>query len=159
MWWVYFLIAGCIGIGVVLGLKKNKQLTALRNDGKIVNRKYNYAANGEAFTAKIGSYDALRDQLQKFLPPCGREGSTSTVVKFKSASFAARLYKVDFDAASGIGIFRFEFTQWRTGRYGYEEDTLMNMLMTAVEKTFLALDPNTGVKSYELNVKTKHSLL
>lgn len=156
--WIWFLLVGIVAIVIVAGVKNGKKITQLKNEGKIINRKSNYAANGEEFTSKIGSFQALRDQLEKLLPECWREGNTSTVVNFKSSSFSARLYKVDFDAASGIGIFRFEFTHWRTGRYGYEEDTLMNMLMTAVEKTFLTLDPNTSVKSYELNIKTKHSL-
>ena len=34
----------------------------------------------------------------------------------------------------------------------------MNALMTSVEKTFLSLDPNTGVKTYEIDFKTKHNI-
>ena len=40
----------------------------------------------------------------------------------------------------------------------YENDNAMNVLMTSVEKCFLALDPNTGVTFYDLDFKTKHKV-
>lgn len=158
MWWMYFLIATVIIIAVVIGLNQRKEIEQLRAEGKIVERSYRYAEKGEEFTAKIGNYSVLKDQLVKLVTSCGMEGNTDSQVIFKSANFSAHLYKVDFDEAFGIGIYRFEFTQWRTAEYGYADDNKMNMLMTAVEKAFLQLDPNTGVKSYDLNFKTKRSV-
>ena len=45
-----------------------------------------------------------------------------------------------------------------TVNYGYVDGEMMNMLMTSVEKIFLNLDPNTGVKTYDLDFKVHHSL-
>ncbi len=158
MWWVFLLIAGAIIIGVAIGLKKGNEIKQLRSEGKIVVRNYRYAEKGEEFTSKIGNYVALKDQLEKLVTFCGMEGNAGSRVDFKSANFSARLYKVDFDEGSGIGIFNFEFTSWKTERYGNVDDIKMNMLMTAVEKAFLELDPNTGVTSYDLDFKTKRSI-
>ncbi len=151
------LVIVAVGIGVLIGLKRAKVIKELRNDGKIVVRNYRYAEKGEEFTSKIGTFVALKEELEKADIPCAMEGNASTEVDFKSTNYSARLYKVDFDEPSGIGIFRFEFTSWKTGRYGYLDDNSMNMLMTSIEKAFLNLDPNTGVTSYELNFKTKHN--
>lgn len=158
MWMVYVATALVIGIAVFIGLKQRKVLKGLKAEGKIVDRSLNFAEKGEEFTAKIGSYTALKEQLLKLVKICAMEGNTSSVVKFQSKCYAARLLRVDFDEPSGIGIFRFEFTRWKEGDYTYVDNTEMNMLMTAVEKAFLNLDPNTGVKKYNLSTKTKHSL-
>lgn len=60
--------------------------------------------------------------------------------------------------AIGIGVYRFSFTRWKSGDYGYLDDNRMNMLMTSVEKAFLQLDPNAGIRPFDLNVKTKYSI-
>lgn len=158
MWWGILLVVLAIGIGIALAIPRGKKIKQLREDGKIVLRNYRYAEKGEEFTSKVGTFEALKVQLEQAEIPCGMEGNTATQVNFNSSNFTARLYKVDFDEPSGIGIFRFEFTRWKTGRYGYTDDTLMNMLMTSVEKAFLSLDPNTGVKSYDIDFKTRHSI-
>ena len=158
-WIVLPICLIAIGIGIAIGLPRGKKIKQLREEGKITVRSERFAEKGEEFTSKVGSYASLKEQLEKAVIPCAMEGNTSTQVDFKSTDFAARLYKVDFDAPSGIGIFRFEFTRWKTANYGYADDTSMNMLMTSVEKVFLSLDPNTGVKYYDLDFKTHHSFL
>lgn len=147
-----------VGIGVAIGMKQAKQKQQLVNEGKMIKRQYRYAEQGEEFTSKIGTYKALADQISHMYSPCKIEGNTSTQVTFTGSTYAARLYKVKFDEPSGIGVFRFEFTHWKTYRGRYENDNAMNVLMTSVEKCFLALDPNTGVTSYALDFKTKHSI-
>lgn len=159
MWLGILLSVLAIGIGLAIGIPRGKKIKQLREDGRIVVRNYRYAEKGEEFTSRIGSFAALKDALVKADIPCNMDGNLRSQVIFQSSSFAARLYSVAFDEPSGIGIFRFEFTHWRTGRYGYEEDTSMNMLMTSIEKVFLSLDPNTGVKSYSIDFKTRHSIL
>lgn len=157
--WIGILVAAiAIAIGVVIGVKRGKEIKALQNDGKIIKRNMNYAEKGEEFTSKIGTYNALAQALKQQGIPCEAEGTTSTQVLFSGTDYRARLYKVDFDEPSGIGVFRFEFTQWKTGRYTYTNETGMNMLLTSVEKAFLSLDPNTAVSTYALNFKTSHSI-
>ena len=159
MWLGILLCVLAVGIGLAIGIPRGMKIKKLREDGKIVVRNYRYAEKGEEFTSRVGSFEALKYQLENAEIPCGMQGNTATQVDFSSSNFAARLYKVDFDEPSGIGIFRFEFTRWKTARYGYMDDSLMNMLMTSVEKAFFNLDPNTGVKFYDLNFKTHHSIL
>lgn len=158
MWIAIIIIVAAFAIALPIAISRGKKVKAMLDQGQIIKRSSRYAEKGEEFTSKIGTFVALKKELLKMQRPCNMSGNTGTVVNFTASSYEARLYKVDFDEASGIGIYRFEFTKWRTGRYGYEEDTSMNMLMTSVEKAFLNLDPNTGVKFYDLDFKTKHRL-
>ena len=156
---IYLIIAVVFAAAVAIGLKKRKQISQLRDDGKIIRREYRFAEKGELFTSKIGSYVELKKELEKMLLPCAMKGNTSSKVEFTAKNYTARLYRVDFHEPSGVGQYRFEFTSWKNGRYGYLDETGMNILMTSIEKAFLALDPNTGVSTYGLNFKTSHSFL
>ena len=55
--------------------------------------------------------------------------------------------------------YRFEFVSWHSshGMPKYADE--MNVLMTAVEKIFLGIDPDTQVSQVKNDIKTKRSLL
>ncbi len=152
------IIVIAIGIGAAIGISQAKKNQQLIDEGKMIRRQYRYAEQGEEFTAKIGSYKALADQIKNMYRPCSAEGNASSQVNFTGQTFAARLYRVAFDTTSGVGVYRFEFTRWKEYRGQYEGANAMNILLTSIEKCFLALDPNTGVTSYPINFKTKHKL-
>ena len=158
MWIGLLISAAAIAVGVIIGVHKAKNIRALQKDGTIIRRDMNYAEKGEQFTSRIGSVPALRDEILKAKFPCDMKGDLAGAVDFTAKSFAARLNLVAFDEPSGIAVYRFGFTRWKKDGYMYVDDISMNALMTAVEKTFLALDPNTGVQSYDVNFKTKHSI-
>ena len=158
MWLGILIAAIAIGIGVALGMKQAKQNKQLISEGKMIRRDLRFAEKGEEFTSRVGSYKALADKISSMYSPCKIEGNASTQVLFTGSTYAARLYKVKFDEPSGIGIFRFEFTHWKSSGGVYENVNAMNVLMTSVEKCFLELDPNTGVSFYDLDFKTKHKV-
>ena len=124
----------------------------------MIRRDMHFAEKGEEFTARIGTPQDLRTALESRPFPCSVNGSTRSAVTFTGSTFAARLLQTAFDAASGIGVYRFEFTRFKQRNGMYEESNAMNMLMTSVEKAFLQLDPNTGVKPYALDLRTKHTI-
>ena len=158
MWLGILIAVVAIGIGVALGMKQAKQNKQLISEGKMIRRDLRFAEKGEEFTSRVGSYKALADRISSMYSPCKIEGNASTQVVFTGSTYAARLYKVKFDEPSGIGIFRFEFTHWKSSGGVYENVNAMNVLMTSVEKCFLELDPNTGVSFYDLDFKTKHKV-
>ena len=158
MWFGILIAVVAIGIGAALGMKQAKQNKQLISEGKMIRRDLRFAEKGEEFTSRVGSYKALADKISSMYSPCKIEGNASTQVVFTGSTYAARLYKVKFDEPSGIGIFRFEFTHWKSSGGVYENVNAMNVLMTSVEKCFLELDPNTGVRFYDLDFKTKHKL-
>jgi len=158
MWFGILIAVVAIGIGAALGMKQAKQNKQLISEGKMIRRDLRFAEKGEEFTSRVGSYKALADKISSMYSPCKIEGNASTQVVFTGSTDAASLYKVMFDEPSGIGIFRFEFTHWKSSGGVYENVNAMNVLMTSVEKCFLELDPNTGVSFYDLDFKTKHKL-
>lgn len=158
MWFGILIAVAAIGIGAALGMKQAKQNKQLISEGKMIRRDLRFAEKGEEFTSRVGSYKALADKISSMYSPCKIEGNASTQVVFTGSTYAARLYKVKFDEPSGIGIFRFEFTHWKSSGGMYENVNAMNVLMTSVEKCFLELDPNTGVSFYDLDFKTKHKV-
>ena len=157
MWFVIIGLVIMFAIAIPIGISRGKATKQLFDEGKIIDRGLKFAEKGEEFTSKIGSMQALHDAMDKLELPCEMEGNTAKLV-FKGNTYSAVLYRVAFDEPSGIAIYRFEFTSMQIRDVKYTEDVLMNYLMTAIEKMFLGLDPNTGVKSYELDLKTKHSL-
>ena len=152
------IIAAAVGIGIFFGARQAKQTKALLADGKMIRRDMHFAEKGEEFTARIGTPQDLRTALESRPFPCSVNGSTRSAVTFTGSTFAARLLQTAFDAASGIGVYRFEFTRFKQRNGMYEESNAMNLLMTSVEKAFLQLDPNTGVKPYALDLRTKHTI-
>ena len=158
MWLGLLLSAAAIAIGVLIGMKKVKATKKLLNEGKIIKRDYHFAEKGEEFTAHIGSLAALGETLNQMPVPCKMQGNTAQV-NFTGTTYAARLYKVDFNSELGMATYRFEFTAWKTYRGMYEQNDEMNMVLTAVEKAFLSLDAQTTVGTYDINFKTKHSFL
>lgn len=158
MWFGILVAVVAIGIGAALGMKQAKQNKQLISEGKMIRRDLRFAEKGEEFTSRVGSYKALAGKISSMYSPCKIEGNASPQVVFTGSTYAARLYKVKFDEPSGIGIFRFEFTHWKSSGGVYENVNAMNVLMTSVEKCFLELDPNTGVSFYDLDFKTKHKV-
>ena len=148
---------GAIGLGVAIGLKKAKKEKELYNKGIIMRRDINYAEKGEEFTSKVGDLQRVKESLSSLNAGCEFKGSVQEVV-FKGKPFAATLSLVSFDEATGTAVYRFNFTHFRESGYSYENGTGMNMLLTAVEKMFLSLDPDTSVKTFDVGFKKKRSV-
>ena len=158
MWFfVIAVFAIILAIAIPLGIKQGKANKQLLEEGKIIQRNLHFAEKGEEFTSKIGSKENLKAQLEQMTLPCAMKGNTSQAV-FTADTYTARLYQTAFDEPSGIAVYRFEFTSWKSNGTTYNEAIGMNMLMTSVEKVFLTLDPNTAVKQYDIDFKTKHSV-
>lgn len=158
MWFGLLIVALVLAIAIPIGVQQGKANKKLIEEGKMMPRGNHYAEKGEEFTARIDSFEALSAGLKNMLLPCQMSGNTAKII-FTSEKYSARLYRVAFDESTRIAVYRFEFTSWKTYRGMYEQNNSMNILMTSVEKVFLSLDPNTSVKTYDLDFKTKHSFL
>lgn len=60
-------------------------------------------------------------------------------------------------ASNGRMTYWFRFTSWGTLDYGVIGEVQMNMLLTAIEKLFLSIDPNTQVQTSFLGTKPRKS--
>ena len=129
---VAFLVLG------VLVAANSAHTNELIKEGKAIKRETEFYKNEEFFTAAIPANTAIEKISQV------------NVNGVKAAAGRLR---------SGHIGYRFAFTGWKTrngGVYGYSE---MNMLITAVEKALLAIDPDAVVETNRMKVKSKMSIL
>ena len=129
-------------------------------EGVILHRGLDFMKNAETFTCSMESTEKVTEGLQK-INYAGMKAS----MKSNSAAQSFRFAGVDWGAQlrltgekDGTYTYRFEFTDWNAGNGVASNADHMNMLLTAIEKMFLEIDPSTKVKTEALQVKTKTNL-
>ena len=149
------------GICVVVGFfvaPLFKQADEMFASGAIIKRDAGFMENIQRFTlSKASAENLIAAMKNEGLPFAGLEWKTGNdAMGFKYSDWTAQLVKLDGDANSDR--YEFGFLQWQTNQYGGSVTvTQMNQLLTAIEKAFLKLDPNTKVQTERGKVKTKSS--
>ena len=157
---IVFLISAAIISGAfAYGLSKHKKLVG---EGQITDRNTDFAEYVYEFTSKIGSVRTLTDAIHSLdynKIGADMEGDIyQQRFQFGNSKFRAILICTAYDEPSGIAVYRFQFTQFRTNGSIPSDSLTMNKLLTQIEKVFLSLDPNTDVKHYRSDLKSKYSL-
>jgi len=161
MLWIFTIgiSAAIIAIAVMVGQQRGKKLMA---EGKIIKRDISFIESTETFTLAGVEFAKLTSALQRM-----DTGDTGVSWKSKDAAQA-----IIFQSSHGWNAqlstlensndknrYCFQFTSWQTRKgIPWRVDT-MNMLLTAIEKMFLSLDPNTQVETARVKTKTKSSFL
>lgn len=146
----------CVIAGIVIYKKQQKLLS----EGKIVKRAGGFYGMAEEFTLRHVAPEEVRQGVEAFsLSSMGVKAAYSQNpldISF-AASWTARLKETSSEEESSV--YTFEFTSWScSGKTSIPKGvTDMNQLLTAVEKLFLQLDPETKVRTYPIKTKTKHS--
>ncbi len=153
-----FVIAFSILALVIVGglIAHNK----LKKEGEIISRRNNFMEQAEIFTLTLEDVSRITEGIRSL--PYGTmsvsvKGSSETQqFRFTGTRWKARLFRLPDEG--GQAVYRFEFTEWKTHN-GMAEDALnMNRLLTALEKMFLSVDPNTAVRTEALELNSKHTL-
>ncbi|MBQ6380604.1 MAG: hypothetical protein IJJ41_03260 [Clostridia bacterium] len=153
----YIIIAVSVvlfAVAIIVGVLRNRKLV---QEGKIIKRQGSFWESAELFITQAAFDQVLRSLSRTDLRDCkvtAEHSSGSRYVVFRSSHAwnAALEYK---GSNNGIHYYEFSFPAYRT-RNGvpYRPDT-MNVMETAVEKTFLAIDPRTRVENHRLQFKSK----
>ena len=130
----------------------------LIGQGKIIQRASDFVEYAEIFTIRPipnEEYAAALKALDLKKTGTSLEGNTKAV-KFSGIYFSASIRCVEQTETNSV--YRFEFDSWKTkyGRPSFENE--MNMLLTAVEKMFVQLDPNAQVSTVKNEITTKRSI-
>ena len=130
----------------------------LIGQGKIIQRAKDFVEYAEIFTTRPianEEYVAALKALDLKKTGVSLEGNTKAV-KFSGIYFSASIRCVEQTDTNSV--YRFEFDSWKTkyGRPSFENE--MNMLLTAVEKMFVQLDPNAQVSTVKNEITTKRSI-
>lgn len=140
----------------------NNKRNELLSDGKILDRRPDFVKKAEIFTInRMENYSKIIDGVMAFDYSdikCSLDGDKAKqTYRFKGADWNAHLWLVK--TTDSNFIYRFEFGEW-SERNGIPYSGIpMNKLLTAIEKMFVSIDPNTTVSSEIIEYKTKHSFL
>lgn len=157
-----FLIAcfcGAAALFIYLFRREKK----LRSDGKMIHRKRGFVEEAEEFTLSLNNPAAVAEKLRKLsyqemkVTMSSDRDNQSFHFSCSRCSWNARLFIKE--NTEGRITYCFEFLNWQQKGSTVVGDLCMNLLLTAIEKMFLELDPQTEVQTHLLETKTKHSFL
>ena len=165
---VIFLIIVILGIGGWVYYSNKKALDAAIEAGEMRKRPSNFIDKTYVFITKVNSSAKIEKSLTEIL---NLEKAKITMSDFKndyadfasqaaSGSFQARLQKLE--EAKGAKEHKWQFNaihyQQYRGTTRVADVTGMNLLLTAIEKAFVQLDPETEVEERFTKMKTKTKL-
>ena len=151
-WVIVLLISGVLFYYMYQRHKK------LVDSGKVINRERNFVEKAEDFVLTLDDPGEVARQLQELsyaeMKVSMRIGEGGHSFQFTSVTWSARLYrKNDEDEKK---VYSFQYLNWKTHDGGVMYEDHMNMLLTAIEKMFLSIDPHTQVRTRMLETKTSH---
>lgn len=146
-----------LGITIYVGYQRNKTLKA---EEKIIDRNIRFIEEGEEFTLLISDKNIVTQKIKNLpyndIGVSMNGNSDKQIFNFSSTYFTAQLSLKE--SSSDKSVYAFSFTGWRE-RNGVAVELLkMNMLLTAIEKAFLSIDPNTQVRTWKIDFNTKTSI-
>lgn len=147
-----FLLTGGILFFMYLRYK------SLMESGKITKRKGDFVEQAEDFILSLKDPDEVARLIQE-LPYAEMKVSVYPAngnrdFQFTGGGWSARLYRKEDEGEKAV--YTFQYLKWETHNGLTVHADQMNMLLTAVEKMFLKLDPATQVKTRLLETKTTH---
>lgn len=133
------IVAGCF----YYNWQKSNRLTS---EGKIIKRSSIFYEDAEEFTLTVQDTSEITRKVEAFayseMHVSMKGNRDSQTFYFTGSSFEAQLWRKGEDAEKPV--YCFQFNRWKTNHngavYGIYD---MNMLLTAVEKMFLSIDPST----------------
>lgn len=151
MYWIC-VIGITAAVAYIMYWRKKK----LYDSGQIIKRNLDYLKQVHYFSLKNGDWErvwkVLKDTDYHEVVSMARD-SQKPLIHYKGANWSAQLYKCKTE--DGKDCYGFQFLNWveRQGMIQYEP--YMNTLLTAIEKTFLQLDPQTEVSTEYVDTKSK----
>ena len=163
---IVFLIAGAL-IWLSFHLGKRKK-TRLLSEGKIIERKTDFLEQAHCFITKTSSIADIGNALNKavlseekisFEPNYGQ----GIIVFHKGGAggtFGAALRSLGQDGSASYR-YKFQVEAYREQRLGVSAEDMhgANVLLTAIERAFMQLDPGTSVQRVKAEYKTKSKFL
>ena len=166
MEWVLIILVSAGGLFLSLHLK-NRKKNELISKGLIVERNDRFFQQEHVFATRVGDFaaiaaaidrNALNEQKITFEPYI-EHGQIVFNNRISFGSFRARLTTLGLN--NGLYYYRFQVEAWRDGQYGTTRQDIFgaNVVLTAIERAFLRLDPQTGANYAEAAYVTKPGLI
>ena len=157
---ILVVILLCV-IAVVIGVYFNsKKFNQLETEGKVVRRDDNFHETEQIFTAVGASYERVEQELKnidladaKIKEQLYRNNGKAQILYRSTDGWNATLDLIGED--EGKYTYRFTFPVYTENNGSATRLITMNILLTAVEKMFLRIDPNTQVTSKKLKYRAQ----
>lgn len=151
-WIIVILISGAIFFYIYQRHQK------LIDSGKIISRTHDFVEKAEDFVLTLDDPGEVTRRLQEIsyveMKASMRIENGGRSFQFTGNTWSAKLYRKNDE--DGKSVYSFQYLNWKTHNGGIMYGDHMNMLLTAIEKMFLSIDPNTKVKTRLLETKTSH---
>ena len=157
------ILGVCVALLILFKFLSLRGESKLESQGKIVRREKGFNENAEIFT--MGPID--QNKVTEGLKEIGNSmrisvnGNTNTqsfsITGGSWSQWSARLKLLE--ATEEKTVYRFLFSNWKSRAHSTspEDPTSMNLVLTAVEKMFLNIDPNTKVHTEPVSYHTEKS--
>ena len=157
------ILGVCVALLILFKFLSLRGESKLESQGKIVCREKGFNENAEIFT--MGPID--QNKVTEGLKEIGNSmrisinGNTNTqsfsITGGSWSQWSARLKLIEADETKTV--YRFLFNHWKSNAHSTtpEDPTSMNIMLTAVEKMFLKIDPNTKVHTEPVSYHTEKS--
>ena len=157
------ILGVCVALLILFKFLSLRGESKLESQGKIVRREKGFNENAEIFT--MGPID--QNKVTEGLKEIGNSmrisinGNTNTqsfsITGGSWSQWSARLKLIEADETKTV--YRFLFNHWKSNAHSTtpEDPTSMNLVLTAVEKMFLNIDPNTKVHTEPVSYHTEKS--
>ncbi len=151
MYWIFLIGLTAAALYIMYARRKK-----LYDSGQIIKRNLDYLKQVHYFTLENGGWERVWNALKDtdYHNAASMAGdSQKPLIRYDGVNWAAQLYKCERD--DGKDCYGFQFLEWteRQGMIQYEAH--MNTVLTAIERAFLRLDPQTEVSTEYVNTKSK----
>ena len=157
------IVVLAIGVCIVAAVLSAKHRAKLLQKGSIIHREKGFWDYSETFTVKVVTLEAVYNRFQKVLPE-----KTGIVHELQPENnrivFVFNGYDDSFkgtiklvSSEDDVNTYRLLVNEYKTKGNNDPNETALNLLYTAVEKTFLGFDPNIKVKTEYVDRKTSRS--
>ena len=164
--WILIIVVGAGGLYLSWYLN-NRKKTELMSKGLIIDRGNGFYKQAHLFASGVGDFTTIASAIDRNVlyeqkisfEPYIEYGQVIFQNRINFGSFSARLKTLGLH--NGLYHYQFQVETWRDGKYGTTRQDLFgaNVLLTAIERAFLRLDPETHVDSMAAAYKTKPSLI
>jgi hypothetical protein len=151
---IIIVVIAIFGIALYYNVKRTNALT---ESGRIVKRGGNWYENAEQFTLSGADFE----RVVKGIQASDLSGTGVSVSKndqkqalwFTTSTWRSVLRKLE--NAGDKDVYEFSMLHWKEHNGVVQTGVEMNILLTAVEKVFVSIDPATQVTTRPISVKTK----
>lgn len=154
---IIIVFVGFIVFAVYYNVKRQKKLTS---EGRILPRPGNWYLNAETFTLSGADFGRVTAGIQTAdLAGAGvsvKKSDEKKALWFVGGTWQSVLHQKE--DADGKNVYDYFLQHWKEHNGATQNVVEMNMVLTAVEKTLLAIDPAAQVTTRPLDVKTRTSL-